>query len=215
MRRLAAVGVLVLVIVALVVAQLVLPGIAARRIRSQLARSGQVLSVRVSAFPAIELLWHHADSVTVRLASYRMAPAALGPKLGQTADAGTLHLSATVFTTGLLTVHDASLVKRGDRLSASGSVSEADLRRALPILQSVAPVASGAGSVTFRGTVSVLGAPISADATLAPQNGDLVLSGLGGLASIRVFHAPRVAVLGVAATPGAGGFGLSGTAAVR
>lgn len=62
MRRLAVLGVVALVVAVVVlgVAQLVLPGIAAQRIRSQLDRYGHVRSVSVSAFPAIELLWHRA-----------------------------------------------------------------------------------------------------------------------------------------------------------
>jgi hypothetical protein len=61
-----------LVVVLLVVAQLVLPGIAA-------AASGSAGAVGegdlgpVSAFPAIELLWHQAGEVDVRLASYHAA----------------------------------------------------------------------------------------------------------------------------------------------
>jgi hypothetical protein len=213
-RRLAALGLLVLVVVALGVAQLVLPGMAAQRIRDELARDGRVLSVSVSAFPAIELLWHQADTVRVRLASYVTSPSALGPKLSQSSDVGTLEVSTGVFTTGLLTVHDATLAEHGGRLTASGFVSEVDLRRALPILQSVIPIASSGGQVTLRGTASVFGASISADATLGPQGGDLILSGLGGLASIQVFHAPNVEVLGVSATPVTGGFDLSGRARV-
>ncbi|MFZ0377875.1 MAG: hypothetical protein WAL38_08625, partial [Solirubrobacteraceae bacterium] len=65
-----ALGVAGLVLLVLVVAQLVLPGIAADRLRDQLARSGTVISVKVSAFPAIELLWGDADSVVVRLGRY-------------------------------------------------------------------------------------------------------------------------------------------------
>jgi hypothetical protein len=213
-RRLAVIGLLGLVVVVLGVAQLVLPGIAAQRIRDELARNGRVESVSVSAFPAIELLWHQADTVRVRLASYASAPSALGPKLSQSSDVGTLQVSTGVFTTGLLTVHDATLVKQGGQLTASGFVGEADLRRALPILESVTPVASSGGQVILRGTASVFGASISADATLGAQDGDLILSGLGGLASIRVFHAAGVDVLGVSATPVAGGFDLSGRARV-
>src|SRR5450755_588013 len=83
------------VVVVLGVAQLVLPGIAAQRLRDQLARSGQVLSVHVSAFPAIELLWHHADSVVVRMGSYSSASAThLGSTLQRSGDVGSLTASA-------------------------------------------------------------------------------------------------------------------------
>jgi hypothetical protein len=62
MRRLLGLGVPLLVGLVVIVGQLVLPGIAAQRLRDQLARNGQVLSANVHAFPAIELLWHHAES---------------------------------------------------------------------------------------------------------------------------------------------------------
>jgi hypothetical protein len=83
MRRLGALGVAGLVVVLLVVGQLVLPGIAAQRLRDRLGRSGRVLEVQVSAFPALKLLWHHADSVVVRMASYRAAPSDLPGTIDQ------------------------------------------------------------------------------------------------------------------------------------
>ena len=76
MGRLIALAALGLVVIVLGVGQLVLPGIAERRVREQLSPSGQVLSVQVSAFPAVELLWHRADRVVIRLGRYR--PASLG-----------------------------------------------------------------------------------------------------------------------------------------
>ena len=75
MRRLTAgLSVLAAIVVVLAVAQVALPGIAAGQLRDRLARSGQVLSVSVSAFPAIELLWSDADRVTVRLGRYSPRP---------------------------------------------------------------------------------------------------------------------------------------------
>lgn len=65
-----------------------LPGVAAQQLRDRLARSGQVLEVKVEAFPAIELLWHQADRVVVRLGRYRATPGHLGSDLAQAGDAG-------------------------------------------------------------------------------------------------------------------------------
>ena len=48
---------------ALVLAQLFLPRIAASRISSRVGSYGKVSSVSVSALPAMELLWGDADSV--------------------------------------------------------------------------------------------------------------------------------------------------------
>ncbi len=220
MRRplLLIVGVLLLVLLALVVAQLVLPGIAAQRLRDRLARSGTVLEVKVDAFPAVELLWHQADHVVVRMGRYTSNPATLRTTLGQVADAGTLDASANQFSSGLLTVRDASLRKRGNQLTATATVTEADLRSALPVLNSVQPVASSGGQFTVQGTATLLGVPLTVDATVRPQNGALIVSPdvpFGGLATITLFSSPAIAVQGVTAAPAPAGFTVSAQALVR
>ena len=53
---------------------------------------------------------------------------------------GSLDASAQEFSSGLLTVRDAALRKRGNQLVGTALVTEADLRRSIPILQSVVPV---------------------------------------------------------------------------
>ena len=218
MRRLGALGVAGLVVVLLVVGQLVLPGIAAQRLRDRLGRSGRVLEVQVSAFPAIKLLWHHADSVVVRMASYRAAPSDLPGTLDQAGAVGSLRASAQTFRDGLLTLHDASLVKQGNRLAGSATVNESDLRSAAPFLQSVTPVASSGGRLTLRGTATLLGLSATVDATVSAQDGKLVLVPdvpFGGLATITLFSDPRLQVQAVSATPTAGGFVVRGTAVLR
>lgn len=212
MRRLAALGFVIVVVGLLVVAQLVLPGIAANRIRDQLARSGQVLDVQVHAFPAIELLWHRADSVVIRLGRYRSPPPQLGATVDQSADVGSLRASAAELDTGLLTLRDARLAKQGDQLTASAEVTEADLRTALPILSSLTPVASGNGQLTLRGTASLFGVSATVDATVRAQNGALVIAPdlpFGGLATVTAFSNPHLAVQRVGATPTAGGFSVT------
>jgi hypothetical protein len=218
MRRLAALGTAALVIGVLVVAQLVLPGIAARRLRAQLARSGQVLSVQVHAFPAIELLWHEADRVVVRLGRYRPATGNLPSTLDQSTSVGTLDASAREIDFGLLTLHDATLTKRGDRLHGTATVSEADLRSALPILRSVTPVTSSGGHLTLQGTASLFGVTATVDATVSAQTGNLVVAPdipFGGLATITLFSARHVKVQSVSAAPAAGGFSVQATATIR
>ena len=215
MRRLAALALGVLVLVILGVGQLVLPGIAARHLRSQLARDGQVLSVSVSAFPAIELLWHQADRVVIRMGRYAPPSGSLGATLAQTAEAGTVSATAQQFHYGLLTLHDATLAKQGDTLSGSALVSESDLRNSLPILSSVTPVASSGGRLTFQGTAF----GISADATVAVSNGNLTVVPdvpFGALATITLFSDPHVAIRQIAATAATGGsFAVQGTARLR
>lgn len=214
MRRLAALALGAVVVLVLVVAQLVLPGIASRRLRSQLARSGQVLAVRVEAFPAIELLWHQADKVVVRLGRYRPAPGALVSALDQTGAVGTLDASAREVDQGLLTLHDATLVKRGNQLSGAATITESSLRSALPILSSVTPLASSGGLLTLRGTL--FGGTISVDATVSAQSGRLVVVPdvpfIGGLASLTLFSDRHISIQSVSAAPAPGGFSLRGSA---
>ncbi|HEX4010567.1 MAG TPA: hypothetical protein VHX62_11185 [Solirubrobacteraceae bacterium] len=218
MRRLAALAAGLLVIAVLVVAQLVLPGIAAQRLRDQLARSGQVLSVKVSAFPAIKLLWHRADTVVVRLGRYRPRSGKLAGALDQAADVGTLTASAQEVDDGLLAFHDATLIKRGDRLTGTATVSDAQLRSAIPILTSVTPVASAGGRLTLRGTASLFGLSATIDATVSAQDGKLIVAPdvpFGGFATLTLFADPRLSVQSVSAAPAPGGFTVRGTAVLH
>lgn len=217
MRRLLLVGLVLVVVIVLGVAQLVLPGIVASRLRDQLSRSGQVLSVRVSALPAIKLLWQHPDAVDIRMGRYRAPPASLRGRVEQAADLGRLTASARTVSAGLLTLHDATLVKRGNRLRGAARVSEADLRAAVPVLRSVVPVASAGGRLTLRGTASVLGLSATVNATVSAQDGKLVMAPdvpFGGLATVTLFSSPAIRVDGVSASPAPGGFAVrvSGTA---
>jgi hypothetical protein len=218
MRRIAALATAGVVLLLLVLAQLMLPGIAAQRLRDRLARSGQVLQVKVDAFPAIELLWHQADHVVVRLARYRSSSGQLGSQLAQTGDVGTLEASVGELDTGLLTLRNVALRKRGNDLSGTATVTQADLRSALPILDGVQPVSSGNGALTLRGTATLLGVTATVDATVHAQNGQLVVQPnipFGGLATITLFSDPHVVVQGVSASSVPGGFSLSGQATLK
>jgi hypothetical protein len=207
---LAALCVVAVVLAFLAVCQLVLPGIAAGRLRSMLSRSGSVRSVSVSAWPAVELLWHHADSVTVSMRSWSASVGRLNGQLGRLHDVGTLHASIGVVHVGALTAHQVSVASSGGRLSGRGTVREADLRGTVPFLRSVVPVTSAGGRLVLRGTASVLGlVGGSVDATVQARGGELVVSPdvpLGGLATVTVFAARAVRVVGVSAVSVPGGF---------
>ncbi len=197
------------ILVVLGIAQLVLPGIAAQRLRDHLSRFGHVLGVQVDAFPAIELLWHNADHVVIRMSSYRSGTGSLEHELGQLSDVGSLDASAARFTAGLLTLRNASLHKRGAQLSGTATVTEADLRASLPVLDSVVPISSQGGQLTLRGTATLFGLTATVDATLRPQGGSLVVSPevpFGGFATITVFSSSSVRVQSVSAAPVVGGF---------
>jgi hypothetical protein len=218
LKRLSVIAAVLVALVVLGVAQLVLPGLAAQRLRDRLAAHGTVISVSVSAFPAIELLWHHADHVAIRMSDYRSSVGPLGSTLAQAADVGSIDASANQLQAGLLTLRDATLTKRGSQLTGTARVSEADLRAAVPFLDNVQPVASGGGQLTLRGTATLFGVTASVDATVAAQGGDLIVQPdvpFAGLATLTVFANPHVAVQGVAASAAPNGFSLLARGALQ
>jgi hypothetical protein len=218
MRRIIAIATAGVVILVLVVAQLALPTIATDRLRDRLSKSGNVISVEVHAFPAIKLLWNHADRVVVRMGRYQSGAGSLGDLLSQTSDVGSVDASAQEFSSGLLTVRDAALRKRGNRLVGTALVTQSDLRRAVPILQSVVPVASSDGRLTLRGTASLFGVTASVDATVSASAGNLIVAPdvpFGGFATLTVFSNPHVEVQSVGASTAPGGFRVTATGRLR
>lgn len=218
MRRLIALGVVGVVLLVLLVAQLVLPGIAANRLRDQLSKSGTVMSVKVSAFPAIELLWGRADGVVVRMGRYEAGASEIGSKLGRAADVGTLDLTAQEVQSGALTFREARLHKQGNQLIGSATVMQSDLRAAVPFLDNVQPVASSGGQLILRGTATLLGINASVDAVVAARDGTLVVAPnvpFGGIATITLLNDPHVRVESVSASTVPGGFRLQAQALVQ
>lgn len=215
MIAIATAGVVILV---LVVAQLVLPAIATDRLRDRLSKSGNVISVEVQAFPAIKLLWNHADRIVVRMGRYQSGAGALGDLLSQTSEVGSVDASAQEFNSGLLTVRDAALRKRGNQLVGTALVTESDLRRAIPILQSVVPVESSDGRLTLRGTASLFGVTATVDATVSASDGNLIVAPdvpFGGFATLTVFSSPHLEVQSVAATAATDGFRVTATGRLK
>lgn len=221
MRRLVLIGVAaaVALVVLLGIAQLVLPGIAAQRIRDSLAARGRVISVHVSAFPAVELLFDQADRVAVQMRDLRANLAQSGDLIARAKQTDRLDVHIDDVTVGPLTVHDAILRKRGAALVASAVASPADLRSALPPGLDVQPVASGGGELVLRASASLFGVGLAANAVLAARSGRLVVQPLGipfgGLFTLTVFADPRVDVEGVAATTTASGYEFTATAKLR
>jgi hypothetical protein len=218
MRRIAALVVLLAAVLVFGVAQLMLPGIAAQRIRTRLSAYGSVRSVRVDAFPAIELLWHHAQTIHIDLAGYRSGSAQVGSLLAQLAGVDSLDVSADQLDIGLLRLRDATLRKRGSALHAAARVTEADLRAAVPFLDRVVPVTSRNGVLVLEGAATVLGVTASARATVGVADGALIVSPdvpFGALGTVTLFSDPRVAVQGVGAATAPGGFTVSARAVLR
>jgi hypothetical protein len=119
---------------------------------------------------------------------------------------------------GAITMHDAVLHKRGDGLTGSATILEADLRAAVPFLQDVEPIASSGGELILRGTATLLGLSASVNAVVGTQNGALVVAPdvpFGGIATITLFNDPHVQLQSVGAVTVPGGFKLTAVANVR
>jgi hypothetical protein len=212
---LAAAGGLILL---LVVAQLALPSIAERRLRDRLERSGTVERVEISSFPAVKLLWHRADKVTVRMGSLRTGSGSFADLLARTRDADDVDASAAEQRILALRLLDPRLRKRGDDLALSATVTDADLQSALPPGFDVRPVASGEGALVFQGTADLLGQRFSGQAVVEVRDGRLLLEPnipFGGVLSLTLFADPRVEVLDVGARNGPNGFTLTARARLR
>jgi hypothetical protein len=198
----------VITAVVLVGGQFVVPSIGTSVLRHRLGKDGKVLTAHLSAFPWIQLIWQHADKVTATMVNYDVPPSQLESLLHQAEGIGTLDIAIGVVHTGLLTLHDVSFTKHGDEMVGQADLDLADLRSALPIIQSLTPVSDGGGQLTLRGTASVLGVRASVDAVVAARDGKLVVapSGLlGAFATVTLYDDPKIYVQSVTATSVPGG----------
>ena len=187
----------------LVLAQLVLPRIAASRIHSRLDRYGLVKSVKVSAWPAIELLWGHADSVDVRAGALALAPARIAPLLHEAKGAASLRLRATSVRLGGLRLTEVGLDKHGSRLSARALAAAADVQAALPPGMSVKLLGSHDGEVEVRAGGALFGVSTSLDAVAQASAGKIVVHPSGfllGALGLTLYSDPRVYVTALAAS---------------
>ncbi len=198
-----AVGLAGVLILVLALAQLILPRLAASRISSRVGRYGKVLSVSVSAWPAVELLWGHVGSVHVRAGSLALSGGQAASLLEEAKGASSMDVSAESVQVGKLRVTDARLSKRGDRLSAQAVVSEADVKAALPVGFGVRLLRSEGGEVEVQATGALFGVGASVNAVALASGGELIAHPLGFLIEglqLTLFSDPRVYVEGVAAS---------------
>jgi hypothetical protein len=189
----------------LALAQLVLPGIAADRVRERVGRYGRVVSASVSAWPAVKLLWGSADSVKVRAEGLRISPSQSAALLWEARGVARMEVTAGSVREGPLQLHDARLRKRGRALEGEALVSAADVRAALPPGFDVELTGSAGGEVRVRASGGLFGAGASVEAVAGAEDGRLVARpvGLGGV-RLTLFSDPHVRVEGVGASVVAG-----------
>ncbi|HVS29256.1 MAG TPA: hypothetical protein VHE14_06865 [Solirubrobacteraceae bacterium] len=204
------------ILVLAIVSQFVLPAVVEQRLRDRLhgAARGH-LHVEVEAFPAIELLFDHADRVTVSMDRYDSMRSRLEKLIGATARADRVDARVGELHAQLLTLRHVTLRKRGRELEARALVTRAAIRDALPSFVTVEPVASGGGQLVLGASVTLFGLRAAVNAHVLPLNGALVLVPdvpFGSFVSLTIFSNRRVFVEGVDARPAPGGFAVSARA---
>jgi hypothetical protein len=208
--------VLVVLVVLLGAAQLVLPGLAERKLRDDLARSGSQVHVDVEALPAVKLLFQHADRVKVDVSDYNSGGTgkgtSLADQLARTKSTQKLDVHVRVIEDRLLRMQDVRLRKDGDELVAVVALRTADVDAALPARLRV--TGSDAGGITVAGVTSAFGQEIRATARiLADDEGRIVLRPQGiplaSLVTVPIFSDERIAVASIASSPTADGFTLT------
>jgi hypothetical protein len=198
----AGLGIAAALVVLFLLAQLLLPGIAAQRVRSELARYGEVRSVAISAFPAIELLWGDAQSATMSAASLSMTPTQANELLARSRGVRRIDMRAASVRIGSFKLRDVAWRKRGNELYLNGTLTEADLRAALPGSTGFALLGSNSEGVEMRVSGSLFGVSTSLDVRLSAAEGKLVARPInvpfGGLVKITLLSESHLYVQSIA-----------------
>jgi hypothetical protein len=203
----AAATLIALLVVLVLLAQLLLPGVAATRVRTHVERYGPVHSVHVSASPAVKLLWGHADSVSVSAGTLTVTPAQIAALLWEARTVGTLTVLAQGAVLrvsqlpGGLEVSDVRMQKRGSSVIATATMTQAQLQRALPSGFSVQPTAGGEGQIEAHASGGLFGLQASINVLVRASEGNLIAEprGLpfGGIATVTLFSDPHLKVQSV------------------
>jgi hypothetical protein len=206
-RRLVYLGACVvgLPLLLVVLAQIFLPTLAAKRVRDRVARYGTVRSVSVSAFPAVKLLWGKADTVNVSAGALSVQLSQIATLLWEARAAGSMTVTADAATLsavpdlpGGLTVNDLRMQKHGSAISASAILTQQQLNEALPGGFHVEPTASGGGQVEARASGGLFGVQASITALVKPLEGRLVAEPQGfplaSLGTVTLFSDTRLRV---------------------
>jgi hypothetical protein len=196
---------LVAVLVALLVlAQLLLPSLAERSIRGKVDDVATVESVEVKAFPAIKLLWKHADKAEVRLGEVRSSTSKFADLVDEASGVKEVDVTADRAQIGDAELTRAEFHKDGDDLVGTGFMSEDAILAALPLGFRVKPVRTQEGALIVRGSPGILGGAVGVEGRVVTQDGAIIVNPegvplVGGLVDYTVFTDERIAVDSVTA----------------
>jgi hypothetical protein len=143
------------------------------------------------------------DSVRVRARSLTLSPAQAAKLVWEGRSTARIDMTAQSVRVGSLRLSDASMSKRGDRLSAQASVSEAAVGAALPAGLGLRLLRSEGGEVEVQASGGLFGVNATVDAVAQASNGKLVAHPLGFLVEglrLTLFSDPHVYVEGVGAS---------------
>jgi len=195
----AAIGLVVLLFVVYELGQLILPAIAADRIRDSLASHATGVQVSVSATPALELLFGHADRVTVHID--RLYPlrkrAKLGSLFARMAGTDDLAVSVEHAVLGGVALQHIVLTKRGAQLVGRATVTRAAIEAALPLELQIAERSPNPQTLLLSASTNVLGHTVAGTAIVTVESGRLVIAPdnpLLGFLHLTLFDDPRVDV---------------------
>jgi hypothetical protein len=200
-----------ILVVALLAAQLLLPAVAVHVLRQRVGRYGPVLSAHIHAVPAIELLWGHAQSATMRTGALRLTQAQAVELLREAHGVDSVDATSSSVQAGPWQLGQVAMAKRGESVHVQATLTEADLRAALPAgaqLQGINGGQNGQLEVTVGG--ELFGVSASVVAVVQPWQGELVaepqgLLSLGGLTRVTLFSDPHLRIQTFALTPLPGG----------
>jgi hypothetical protein len=206
----------------LVLAQALLPRLAEREVRAALGPQARGVHVAIAATPAVKLLWHRADRVTITVD--RLRPRASGG--GSTGEilAGLNVARKLDVRIGDLQAHGVHLRgvdvhKDGTTVAAHADVDLRVLQGLLPRGLRVEPVSAPNGEIHLDGRLAALGSRVHARGALLADRGRIVVrpEGLpfGSLVSVPLFSDDRLAVDGVGARRSDDGVVLSARGHLR
>lgn len=191
--------------------QAILPRLAAQRVRDRVKPYGRLEDVSVKAFPAIELLWGKAESVSA-IAKRLSLSEADAVKLvweargvhDSTLKVAALKLAIPALPSGVV-LHDALVRKRANHISAQSTITQADLDAASPNGVRVRLLPSAPSTLKVSASGSLFGVRATVEAVAMPSEGKLIAQPVnipfGAFVRLTLFADPHLYLEGISASP--------------